>query len=190
MAFTRDVNLKFNSATKIINEKPQVDKEDATFQKDVAVTGDLAVTSNVMVAGDAAIVGTLITGSHVSPSTLTWKAGDVDTVDATADVVLAGAVQEVSEGHIATVSGIVHGVLVDGKTFSGRISGIANRLVGGDITLIGTPVWNVFSNTTGGAPVVTLVVNVVAEELRVAVTGIGATNISWHGALEVLYTVL
>lgn len=47
----RPVNLKFKNATKIINNTEQQFKEDATFDKDVDVTGDLAVTGSFTFAG-------------------------------------------------------------------------------------------------------------------------------------------
>jgi hypothetical protein len=118
MAFTRDVNLKFNSATKIINEKPQVDKEDATFEKDVEVAGNLAVTGSFTFTGPppvwlAAPLTFLDTVECQNTLTLTGAGalGDLTTdngdITATAGNIEATAGTITAGGDIATTAGDV-----------------------------------------------------------------------------------
>lgn len=175
----RKQKVKFTNANSVLFDNV-VEFNKQTVLSDTAITGDLAV------AGDIAITGNTTTAG------ITWRNGSV-TTPGTTPTKLTGAEYVIADNHAVTVSGLIHGTFdASGtiKVFSGRISGTATRKTGGNVVLEGTPSWTGFTNTTGGAPAVTLDVNTTDQNIFVKVTGLSSTNIKWSGTIEILDSTL
>lgn len=163
-----------------------------------ATAGGVIAAGNSTITGDLDVSGTLTAGSTVTPSTVTWQGGSVDTVDA-ATAVLTGSEYVVAEGHIVTISALVHGIVTAvsagpdlDNSVSGRVSATVRRLVGGNVTLVTTAAqWTEISDSIGTvANHCVVTVDAGTNTARLSVTGILNDTISWHSAAEYMDTVL
>jgi len=153
MAFTRDVNLNFNSATKVINGAPQEFKEDVACDKDLAVAGDLAVTGSFTFAGPPPVwvlapltlSNTLTLDGAGALGDFTMDHGDMTLTDG--DIVLTNGAITAAVGNISATTG---DVLVPAGNVTVGTGNVAIAVAGSFSTLLGD------ITTTAGNLVTTL----------------------------------
>ena len=169
MAFTRDVNLKYNSATKIVNNKPQTFQEDCIFEKDIQVDGSFSIAggapvwflspwvfSDTVTLDGAGALGDLTTDN----GDITATAGNIE---ATAGTITAG-------GDIATTAG---DVLVPAGNVTVGTGNVAIATAGSFTSLLGNIELTAgdVAVTTGNVTVTTGDVSVATGDIEITTAG-------------------